>query len=364
MKILDRYLIKHFLIPTLFCALTLIFLVLVADVFDNMDEFLRNEVTLRQALRYYLNLTPFVYVQIIQWASFLGILYLLVNLNFHNELTAMKVAGIQITTIVRPLVFVGFMIGIITFLVNDRIVPPTYKVAKRIQEERIERSKEKKERKLVHDITYYGGQNKLYYIHTLSIDRKKVKDFIVLWLDENRKTRKKAMAREGRWNGETWELKHVNEFDISPTGRLVNQPVSFEAKVYPEITETPEEFYRSATESRVISYKELKQHLERLQENGLRPNAELVDLYERLASPWNSLIVLFISFPLLARTATRKTMANNILFCLAAIFLFFVSNALFMALGKSGKIFPSVSAWISNFVFGFGALFFLDRADY
>ena len=153
MKILDRYLIKHFLIPTFFCTLMLIFLVLVADVFDNLDEFIRNKVSLEQALRYYLNLTPFVYLQIIQWSTFLGILYLLVTFNFHNELTAMKVSGLEISMIVRPLVFVGFLIGILTFLVADRVVPATYRIARQIQEERIEKQKEKKDRKIFHDIT-------------------------------------------------------------------------------------------------------------------------------------------------------------------------------------------------------------------
>lgn len=50
MKLLDRYLIKYFLIPAIFCTIALIFLVLVADVFDNLDEFIRNQVTLAQAL--------------------------------------------------------------------------------------------------------------------------------------------------------------------------------------------------------------------------------------------------------------------------------------------------------------------------
>ncbi|MBI4387712.1 MAG: LptF/LptG family permease [Candidatus Omnitrophica bacterium] len=363
MKILDRYLIKHFLIPTIFCTLTLIFLVLVADIFDNLDEFIRNGVTVRQALRYYLNLIPYIYVQIIQWSSFLGILYLLTTFNFHNELTAMKVCGLEATMIVRPLVFSGFLIGIFTFLVSDQLVPPTYGIAKRIQEERIERKKDKKDRSVYHDITYYGSGNRLYYAETLDMEKKKMKDFIILWLDSSKRTRKKVMAREAVWTGDAWELKHVNEFEVSSTGRLVDQPAAFENKIFPEITETPEQFYKSAAETTLIPYRELKEYLMSLKENGLRPNLELVDLYTRLASPWNTLIVMFITFPLLAKTATRKVMAMNILACIAMVFVFHVSTAVFVALGKSGKIYPLLSAWLSNFLFGFGALFFIDQAN-
>ncbi len=364
MKILDRYLIKHFLIPTIFCTITLIFLMLVADVFDNLDEFIRNEVTVKQALRYYLNLIPFVYVQIIQWSSFLGILYLLVNFNLHNELTAMKVSGLEITMIARPLVFVGFFIGILTFLVSDQIVPRTYRVARQIQDERIDRKKGKHERKVFNDITHYGSGNKIYYAETLYLDKKKMKDFIILWLDENKKTCKKVMARDAQWNGETWELKHVTEFEISPAGKSVDRPVSYENKIYPEITETPEEFYRSAADTHLIPYRELKGYLFRLKENGLKAYSELVDLHQRLAAPWNSLVAMFICIPLLAKTATRKSIAMNVFTCIAIVFLFHVSTAVITALGKSGKIYPFLSAWFSNFAFAFGALFFLEQADY
>ncbi len=364
MKILDRYLIKHFLIPTLFCAVTLIFLVIVADVFDNLDLFLKNDVTLRQTLKYYLNLTPFFYVQIIQWASFMGLLHLLVTFNVHNELTAMKVTGLQITTIIRPLIFVGFLIGVFTFIVSDRIVPYTYQAAKQIQDERIEKRKEKKDRAVFHDIAYYGSGNRLYYVKTLNLDKNRMKDFIILWLAADKKVYKKVIAREARWNGEAWELRQVNETEIARNGRIVGRPVSYGTKVYPEIMESPQEFYKSAADTRLIPYKSLKEYLARLRENGLEPYAEYVDLYERLTTPWNSLIVMLISIPLLAKTATRKSVAVNILMCIGIVFLFHVASALFLALGKSGKIQPFLSAWITSFLFGFGGLFFLEQADY
>lgn len=363
MRILDRYLIKHFLIPLVYCTISLIFLVLIADVFDNLDDFIRRQISLRVALRYYLNLIPFVYVQIIQWASFLSVLYLLVNMNFHNELTAMKVCGLEISTIIRPLVFSGCAIGIVTFLIHDRVVPSTYKIAKRIQEERIDKKREKNERGIFRNITYYGSGDRLYYAKVLSIPKKSMKDFIVLWLDKNKQTRKKIIARNAVWNGEFWKLKHVNEFELSLRSGLTDEPAFFETKIYPEITETPEEFQLSTAETSFVPYRELKAYLIQLKENGLKPYTETVDLYQRLSFPWNSLVVMFLAFPFLAKSATRKQIAFNVLLCLVAVFSFHISTAFLTALGKSGKIFPWLSAWLSSFLFGAGALYFLAEAD-
>ncbi len=363
MKILDRYIIKHFLIPMIFCTVVLIFLVLVADVFDNLEEFIRHDVTLRQALRYYLNLIPYIFTQVVQWGSFLGVMHCLVSFNTNNELTAMKVAGLEILTIIRPLIFVGFLIGIVTFLVADQLVPPTYKISNRILQEKIEKKKTKEERTVFQDLTYYGGKNRLYYAGSLDTSENKMTDLIVLWLDNAKRTRKKVMAREAVWNGSVWELKMVNELDISPSGLVIGQPKNFEATIYPEINETPSEFYRSVEEPMVIPYKDLKVHLKKLEENGLRPNSELVDLNLRLSTPWYSLIMMLIAIPFLGKTATRKSIALNILYALGIVFAFHVSQAVAVALGKAGRLFPFLSVWLNNFAFGFGAFFFMERAN-
>ena len=364
MKILDRYLIKHFLIPMLFCTFVLIFLVLVADVFDNLDDFLRNRVTLQQALRYYLNLTPYIFIQVVQWGSFLGITHCLVTMNANNELTAMKVSGLEIMTIVRPLIYVGFVIGIFAFLVADQLVPSTYKVSDRIREELIEKKKTKEDRRIFNDLTYYGGKNRLYYAGSLNLDENKMTDIIILWLDNTKRARKKAMAREAYWSGSVWDLKMVNELDISRSGQVIGQPKNFEAKTYPEMNEPPEEFYRSIAEPMMIRYKDLKEQLNKLKENGLKPNAELVDLNMRLATPWHSLVMMLIAIPFLGKTATRKSIALNILYALGIVFAFHVSQAVAIALGKAGRLFPILSAWFNSFAFACGSLFLMDRANH
>jgi len=138
MRILDRYLIRNLILPILLCTLTLIFLVIMADVFDHLSDFIKNRTPPRFLIEYYLNLCPFVFLQIIPWATFLGSMFLLVLFNTHNEILAMKAAGMGITKIIRPILFIGFLIGVVSFLVSDRLVPETYRRSQQILEERIE----------------------------------------------------------------------------------------------------------------------------------------------------------------------------------------------------------------------------------
>jgi lipopolysaccharide export system permease protein len=123
MKIIDRYIAKQLLIPILFCSMTLIFLVFVADIFDYLDEMVRHKTSLSYILKYYFLLIPETFVGTISWACLLATLYVLTSFNYHNEIVAMKVAGLEITSIIRPIIFIGFCIGIFSFLVSDQIVP-------------------------------------------------------------------------------------------------------------------------------------------------------------------------------------------------------------------------------------------------
>lgn len=364
MKILDRYLIKQLLIPILFCSCTLIFLVFMADIFDRLDEILKNKTSFGYLLSYYLALTPKAFVETISWASLLGTIYVLTTLNFHNEITAMKVSGLEITSIIRPVVFVGFLIGVLTFVVSDCFVPEMTRKATEIKEERIELKKTKKQRKMFENVTYFGGGNRLYYARSLDLNAKKLNDFIILWLDGQKRVRKKTIAQEAVWTKDGWELHRVSDYTIERSSEMVGEPAFNATLTYPEIKETPEEFAKAASESASISYRELKDYIAKMKANGITVDAEAVELYYKLSFPWQSLAVMFLTVPFLAKTTTRRLIAVNVLACITLVFLFHVMGAVMLALGKAGKIFPFLSAWFHNFAFGFGSFFFLDRANH
>ena len=92
--------------------------------------------------------------------------------------------------------------------------------------------------------------------------------------------------------------------------------------------------------------------------------SEMVDLQVRLAAPWQGLIMMLVTIPLLAKTTSRKAIAFSVLVCVALVFLFHVTQAVGIALGKAGKLSPFLAAWLGNIIFTAGALIHLDRANH
>lgn len=365
MKVLDRYIIRELLAPILYMALALIFLILIADLFDNLDELLRHQTPPAVILRYYLCLIPYAFIEIIPWAAWLGMVFLQVSFGFHNETLAMKAVGLKITTIVRPILFMGFLVGIFAFLVGDRVVPATYRIANELREAHIEKRKHEAAEEGSQNVTYYAKGNELYYFRHFSADRKEVEGAVVLWLSyAGGSNRKKMVAQRGRWNGSSWGFEAVTEYLMDSHGRILGEPVTFARKDYPEMTFSPSELAAASSDSMFLSYRQLKQWTEKLEENGVRVDAERVDLQNRLAQPWQGLVMIMVSLPLLSRLTHRKRIAFNVLVCVGLVFAYQVFGAVAVALGKAGKIFPFLSVWAGSILFAAGALLHLEKANY
>lgn len=364
MRILDRYIIRELVIPVLFCSVSLIFLLLIADIFDNLDDMLRNQTQLKYIFQYYLALLPISFTQTISWACLLGTIYLLVHFNHHSEIIAMKAAGLNISTIVRPILFVGFIIGIITFVVSDKIVPKTYLMAQNIRQTKIEVKDSGIEKtKTFNNITYSSKAGRLYYIESLDPAKKTLTNIVVIFLDGNRNIKRRVMAGSAYYRKGTWYLEKVTSYETDPQGKLIGEPDNYDLKEYPEILETPNDFKEAAAEGDFLSYRELQGHIEKLEESGIQASSEKVQLNAKLSSPWQSLIMILVALIFLAKTSQRKAIATKVLICLVTIFIYYVTDAMFMAIGKSGAIPPFISAWSANFIFAAGCIFFFEKGN-
>lgn len=365
MKTIDRYLTRELAIPIIYCSFSLVLLILVADLFNNLDDLLRHNTPFMVTLKYYMAIIPFAFTQTISWAAWLGTLFLLVNFGFHNETVAMKAAGMKITSIVKPILFLGFLFGIMTFLINDRVVPRTAKIASELSETKINKKTNKKNLKDMQNVTYYSGKDQLYFFRTFSPKRQEVNGVVTLWLGRtNLNSRQKMIAQRGKWVNDTWEFTNVTEYQMDSRGRILGEPQQFKSKIYPDIKFSPKELEIYSTDHEFLTYRELKGTIEKLTENGVSVFAEKVDLHYRLAAPWQGLVMMLIAIPFLARTTNRRLIAMNVLYCVSFIFLYHVMSAVGLALGKAGKLFPFLSAWMGNILFSLGALFYIEKGNY
>lgn len=355
---------RQLVLPIVFCSLTLVFFMLVADIFDNLQEFMQNKLPVGDILTYYLCFIPYSFSQTISWATLLGTVYLLVSFSVHNETLAMKMTGQNITRISIPILYLGFIIGLITFVVNDLLVPPTFLKAENIRREKIAVKDGGKNAKCLYDVTCFGKESVVYYIRTVDIENKRLEDAILLFFDRTGALTKRVVAKEADWTENHWEFKNVTEYETNTEGGILGEPVVSDVKAFSEVREVLGDFISAGTEKGFLRYKELASYVQKMKSKGLKTYTEEVELQHKLSFPWQSLVMMFIAIPFLMRTANRKVVAVNVLVSLGFVIAFHVTNAISLALGRSGTLFPFLSAWGGTLVFAIGSILIIERANY
>src|SRR5437899_1518665 len=102
MRLLDRYLLRELLVPLGYCLSGFLLLWVVQDLMNEMNNFQNANMRSGDVLEYYLVMMPEFLVLVLPMALLLALLYALTNHARHQEITAMRAAGISLWRICLP----------------------------------------------------------------------------------------------------------------------------------------------------------------------------------------------------------------------------------------------------------------------
>ena len=122
-KKLDWYIIKKFLL-TFFVTLSLfIIIIIVFDVAEKLDDFLKKEAPVSEILlNYYLNYVPFFLNLFSPVFIFISVIFFTSKLASRSEIVATLSAGISYNRFLRPYMMTAFLLAIISFILNACLV--------------------------------------------------------------------------------------------------------------------------------------------------------------------------------------------------------------------------------------------------
>lgn len=347
-KIIDRYVIRKFLVLFLLALVSFLIIFHIVDVIEKIDKFLKNEMPLSSVLLYYYYQLPFFIDIAIPMSLLLASVFTIGTLGKNNELGAMKSSGISLYRLATPLLILGVGFSIASYFFEDVIVIPASR--KRIEIEQSElRRHRSSHRNTYTNVMYQDSPNCNIVIGKYTTKSRSGKTITVQYSRDNILLRR-IDARLMRWIPEQqqWQLLDFKIRRFDTTGNeIVSQTVSdslFHFNLHPE------DIIQTGLDPESMRYSELATFIGRLQQSGNDPKKWEVNLHYKIAFPFTNFIVILFGIPL-AAVKERKGISFGAGVSLLIIFVYYGFIKFGQVLGYKGILSPLLSVWLANIIF-------------
>jgi len=359
MRILEKYVFKGYISAFFFCITLLMVLGIIGDVLGFLDDIVKNNIPLGSILSFYFYLAPFAFVNMVPFASLLASVYVFNSLSKNHEITAFITSGLSLWRLVKPILFVTFIICIATFIINDKYVPSSMKKSSRIRQEELEHSGSKN-RSMIKELTIYGKGDRIIYAKSFSPQTKTLNNLIIHKQNRAHQIFEKVNVRIAKWHNGAWYGQDIMVFKAGEDGKFTSAPEVYRVKQI-DIAETPAQFTNNQWDPKFMSYQQLKEYIG-IFRIGSPPTVRrlLVDLNYKIALPFTALITVLVGVPFCIETGRASALIGMVRGITVAM-LYLPVMAISLALGKGGILPPFIAAWFSNILFAFVGVYFIYK---
>lgn len=352
---IDGYICFAFLRILLLCSLSLVAIFIIADLTDNIEDFLRNSVPADVIVSHYRSKILLVFYQISPIILLVSTIFTFALLAKSNELVALRAIGLSFLRISAPVVFCSALLATGLFFLQAKVLPEMSRDANRTREQikRGPQSTPTSQVALGRDKQWIVGRDGHSIFNFLYFDE--VKNEITklqgFFFDENFRISSRFFAEKASFLGDgSWLVTGgwKREFDdnlvtdfqkIQPVGRI-------------RLAENPEFLRKGAIPPEEMENREMKEYLRDLESSGRSAPDVSVAYGQRFSYPLTALVMCLVALPFSFRYEKRGAL-YGVGFAIIIGFSLVIAIAIFTAAGKGGFLPPFFSAWIPPALFAF-----------
>lgn len=344
-RIHDRYLLSRFLRIFFFSIIAFNIIYVTIDTFEEIDNFIDHQASIKNIGLYYLFTTPFALTYIIPVALLLATIFSMGILARRNELTAFIASGISLVRISAPILTLAVLLSIFATYFNDFIVPKANRIAQDIKNHDIEGRPESNP--FNKENLHYLGENGYVYLARRYTHSSKTLFQVVVQRFNESTLERRIDARRATWENGKWVFK--DGFDRS----FVNgeeRVAAFTELTVDGLTETPEDFAKEEIDRDNMNSRQLRAYIKKVRRSGGKIERYQTDLYSKFnyAAVGSIFVLIGIAF---SSGKRKQSIATGFGITLLVSFLYYVVLKLGQTLGYNGVVPPFLAAAIGNIAF-------------
>ena len=321
------------------------------DLLDNGNVVMARNGRLSDLAYYAALIAPSIAASVIPTASLIGALVAFSNLAGHNEIVAMRAAGMTLYWIVVRLSPAALAIGVLYFLVRFAAAPYTeIQIHQWLQEP--EAQQEAVEPGAADGApsrgAYWIGSGPLIMnFEGADATGRRLRQVTLYERGPGVRLTRYTSARAALYENGRWRFDGVTDLSINAQGAARTQGNNFTLENGPQ----PVDILTATIPNARARLREPGLPEAEIWAGGNSPSQRLTNFYEALAAPFVPLIMLVAASPLALGTSRQPARLRDMGVALAAGFGYLLASGVFRTLGESGVMPPLLAVWGPMLIF-------------
>jgi lipopolysaccharide export system permease protein len=345
MKILDRYILKRFLVTYFFVVAILISVIVVVDYTEKSDDFIKHNLSFGYIFsEYYLNYIPFMANTLSPIAVFIAVVFMTAKLASHSEIIAILSSGVSFNRLLMPYFVGSILLSAITFYMIGWVIPDSAKIKVEFQNKYLKNPFYFDDRDVhyrISDSTYVymeSYNNRMHTGYRFTLEKIREDELLA-----------KLSAERVAWDSikQKWSIEkyQVQEFNG------LNEKIFTGTNLDTALGLTPKYFESNYNLEETMTFAELEAFIQEQKMRGVGNIERFLNTkYERYAYPFAIILLTLMGVIMSAKKSRRGTGFQIALgFLLAFIYILFVIMSRSVASG--GNVDPMLAAWLPNISF-------------
>ncbi len=350
MKILDRYIIKNFLITFVFTILLLTIISVVIDTSEKADDFVKSGLSTSQIIsKYYIGFVPFIISMIFPLMVFIAVIYFTSKLAGRSEIVAILANGVRYRRFLQPYFIGGSLLGLLLWYCNMFVFPVGNNIRSDFQIRYIDNNSSYYTGQVVNTTFYLKSDSNTYVAIRYYDTANKVSSGFFLQKLKGNKVYYNLRGESIKWDTAHKDWKVENAIERYIDG--IHETVKLLPAMNLKLTITPADLRRDEYLKDKLTSPDLKHFIKMEEMRGTEGlNTYKVEYYRRIATPFSVLILTLLG----AIVASRKTRGGSglhLAFGIVAAATFVIMDRFSIVFSSKSHLHPIIAAWIPNIVF-------------
>ena len=363
LTILDKFILKQIIEVFILGVVVFTSIIFASDTFISLIKQISTYgMSINIAFMIILLNLPAVIVMTIPMSVLFSTVMTVNKMCLQSEITILKACGISIKRIAKPIFMFSFLMALLTFLINETIVPITTSQSKTLAlyalvQRNIPEGKRNFSIKELKDGNYL---KRLFYVE--KCEDKQFSNVSILDLSDDDKIQI-LQAKTGTSVLEGWQFDNASVYTISKRGKTLNT-----SWIEKTIIDFGSDIQRQLDKKNDGSDYNFVQLLPYFNEKKSEVPPDVLAKYqvrfwEKLALPVTTIVFVVLGIPL-AITPPRVRHNRGFLFTIGIIFVYYIIRAFSMSLGYNHTILPFFAANFPNIILGIiGYIYYKKKSE-